>query len=119
LKFTVKDFEQWLRQINESAAESLNEALEEILTVHRLKVPGLLRKTLHSTNPIESMFATVREREGHIKRYRGSAMSQRWLGTVLFHAEHGFRTIKGYQEITAVRAAIEAEQAEPRKAKAA
>ena len=29
-------------EINESTAESLREAFEEILTQHRLKVPGLL-----------------------------------------------------------------------------
>jgi hypothetical protein len=52
---------------------------EEILTLHRLKVPGLLRKTLHSTNPIESMFSTVRDGEDNIKRYRDSNMKQRWL----------------------------------------
>lgn len=52
------DMEKWLRGINESAADSLLEAIEEILTLHRLKVPGILRKTLHSTNPIESMFST-------------------------------------------------------------
>jgi hypothetical protein len=53
------DMEKWLRCINESAADSLLEAIEGILTLHRLKVPALLRKTLHSTNPIESMFSTV------------------------------------------------------------
>ena len=35
--------ERWLRGINESAADSLLEALEEILTLHRLKVSALLR----------------------------------------------------------------------------
>jgi transposase-like protein len=60
-KKMLLDFEKWLRVINESAADSLLEAIEEILTLHRLKVPTLLRKTLHSTNPIESMFSTVRE----------------------------------------------------------
>jgi hypothetical protein len=68
---------------NESAADSLKEALEEILTVHRLNVPPLLRKTLALTNPIESMFSTVRDCEANIKRYRGSAMS-RWLASVIF-----------------------------------
>ena len=118
-KGMLKDFEQWLRQINESAAESLNEALEEILTLHRLKVPVLLRKTLHSTNPIESMFSTVRECEGNIKRYRGSRMAQRWLAAVLLHSEKGFRKIKGYADITAVVEAIEAEQVETKKMKSA
>jgi len=55
-KLEFMNFEKWLRAINESAADSLLEALEEILTVHCLKVPALLRKTLHCTNPIEGMF---------------------------------------------------------------
>jgi transposase-like protein len=113
------DLEQWLRGINESAADSLCEAMEEILTLHRLKVPGILRKTLHSTNPIESMFATVRDCEGNIKRYRGSKMLQRWLATVLLYAEEGFKRVKGFASIPCVIANIEAEQEEDVALKAA
>jgi len=105
-------FERWLRGINESAADSLLEALEEILTLHRLKVPALLRKTLHSTNPIESMFSTVRDCEGNIKRYRGSRMSQRWLAAVCLHCEKGFKRVKGYRGIKEVMRRIEKVQAE-------
>lgn len=101
------DFEKWLRAINASAADSLMEAIEEILTLHRLKVPALLRKTLTSTNPIESMFSTVRNCEGNIKRYRTSAMAQRWLASVLLHCEKGFRRIKGYRDIPQIIANIE------------
>ena len=36
------------------AADSLREGLEETLTVHRLRLPGLLRQTLNSTNAMES-----------------------------------------------------------------
>ena len=104
------EFERWLREINESAADSLLEALEEILTLHRLKVPALLRKTLHTTNPIESMFSTVRDCEGNIKRYRGSRMSQRWLAAVCLHCEKRFRRVKGFASIHDVIATIEAEQ---------
>ena len=106
------EFEKWLRGINESAADSLLEAFEDILTLHRLKVPGLLRKTLTSTNPIESMFSTVRDCEGNIKRYRNSAMSQRWLATVLLHCEKGFRRVKGYLSIAEVMATIDQIQEE-------
>lgn len=101
------DFEKWLRSINESAADSLKEAMTEILTLHRLKIPALLRKTLTSTNPIENMFSTVRDCEMNIKRYRGSAMSQRWLAAVLLYCEKGFRRIKGYTDIPAVIESIE------------
>lgn len=106
------DFEKWLREINESAADSLLEAIEEILTLHRLKIPGILRKTLHSTNPIESMFSTVRDCEGNIKRYQGSKMMQRWLASVLLHCEKGFKRIPGFASIQAAIANIEAEQEE-------
>jgi putative transposase len=118
-KAMLLEFEQWLRGINESAADSLLEAIEEILTLHRLKVSALLRKSLHSTNPIESMFATVRDCEGNIKRYRGSRMSQRWLAAVCLYCEKGFKRVKGYASIPHVIAMIEAEQADEKKLKSA
>jgi transposase-like protein len=90
---------KWLRKVNESAANSLEEGLEELLTLQRLQCPDLLRRTLSTTNPIESMFAGVRQREKNIKRYRSSKMSQRWLGTILLESEKGFRKVKGFQEI--------------------
>lgn len=110
------ELEAWLRAKNESAADSLLEAFEELLTMHRLKVPALLRKTLLSTNPIESMFSLVRHSERHIKRTRGSAMLQRWLGTVLLYCEQQFNRVKGFAGIAQVMATIEAEQAEPQSA---
>lgn len=107
----LKELEQWLRAINESAADSLLEAFEELLTLHRLKVPALLRKTLHSTNPIESLFSRVRACEKNLKRYRNSKMAQRWLASVLLYAERSFRTLKGHEGIRAVLVNIEAEHA--------
>jgi len=98
----LEDLEKWLRQINESAADSLLEAKEEILTLHRLEIPALLRRTLHSTNPIESMFGTVRFSERNVKHRSSSRMSQRWLAAVLLHAEEGFRTLKGFRCIPEV-----------------
>ena len=104
------DFEKWLRGINESAADSLMEAFEDILTLHRLKIPALLRKTLHSTNPIESMFSMVRNAEGNIKRYRNSSMMQRWLASVLLYCEKRFRRVNGYVLIPEVIRNIKAEE---------
>lgn len=101
-KRALEDFEKWLRQINESAADSLLEAREELLALHRLNVPALLRRALHSTNAIESMFGTVRFCERNVKRYFGSKMSQRWLAAILLHAEEGFNTVKGFKQIPEV-----------------
>lgn len=108
----LKELEKWLRAKNESAADSLLEAFDELLTCHRLKVPALLRKTLITTNPIESMFSLVRQCEKNIKRPRGSAMLQRWLGSVLLYCEGQFNRVRGYQEIDRVIANIDNELAD-------
>ena len=76
-KQRLLELEAWLRTKNESAEDSLLEAFEELLTLHRLKVPALLRKTLTSTNPIERMFSLVRHSERHITWTRGSRMLHR------------------------------------------
>lgn len=101
-KSELDKLEIWLAERNESAVRSLREAKEELLTLHQLEVPSLLRSVLHSTNPIESMFSTVRHCEKNIKRYRNSRMAQRWLAAVTLYAEENFRTIKGYDEIPSV-----------------
>jgi transposase-like protein len=48
-----------LMHLNPSAARSLEEGLEETLTVHKLRVPDQLRRTLSCTNVIESAFSIV------------------------------------------------------------
>ena len=52
LELTVK----YLQKLNPSAAALLKEGLEETLTVHRLRVTGLLRKTLQTISPSESRY---------------------------------------------------------------
>ena len=48
-----------LQKLNPSAARSLEEGLDETLTVHRLPLQGWLRRMLATTNPIESTFSVV------------------------------------------------------------
>lgn len=67
---------QLLRTKNESARIHSWKAFEELLTLHRLNVPARLRKTLMSTNPIESLLSLVRHSEHHIKLPCGSTMLQ-------------------------------------------
>jgi len=110
-KQELNRLEIWLAERNESAAASLREAKEELLTLHRLEVPAGLRVSLHSTNVIESLFSTVRHCEKNLKRYPNSRMAQRWLAAVALYAEENFRTIKGFQFIPEVVGRIKALQA--------
>jgi transposase-like protein len=88
-----------LERINPSAARSLEEGLEETLTVHRLGVGSLLRQTLASSNPIESCFSTVEKVARNVKRWRAGNHALRWTATGLLEAEKKFRRVKGYRDL--------------------
>src|SRR5579884_1809548 len=84
---------------NPSAARSLEEGLEETLTLHKLNVPASLRKTFRTTNPIESVFDTVRTSCRNVKRWRPGDQRERWICAGLLFAENKFRRIDGYREL--------------------
>jgi putative transposase len=88
-----------LERINPSAARSLEEGLEETLTVHRLGVSALLRRSLASTNIIESCLSTVRHVSRNVKRWQGGDHIARWTAAGLLEAEKKFRKVKGYREL--------------------
>jgi len=97
-----------LERINPSAARSLAEGLEETLTIHRLGVPAALRKTLFSTNPIESALSVVEDKCRRVKKWQGGDMKLRWVASGLLFAEEQFRRVKGYRDIPQLVAAIQA-----------
>jgi putative transposase len=98
-KVELEKIVRQLERINPSAAHSLEEGLEETLTVHRFGVGALLRRTLSSTNPIESCLSTVERVARNVKRWREGDQSLRWTATGLLEAEKKFNRIKGYREI--------------------
>ena len=97
----------YLAELSVSASRSLEEGLEETLTLHRLGVPESLRRTLRSTNPIESCFSTTRELCQNVKRWRSQEMTQRWAATMLLQSERRMRRIKGHRELPVVIAALQ------------
>ena len=103
LELTVR----YLEKLNPSAAASLREGLEETLTVHKLEVAGLLRKTLQTTNPIESCFSVSRTITSRVKRWRGDDMVQRWAVASLLRAENKIRCVKGHKKIPKLIAALQ------------
>jgi putative transposase len=98
---------RYLERLNPSAAASLREGIEETLTVHKLGVTGLLRKTLSTTNPIESCFSITRTITGRVKRWNGGDMVQRWAVAAILRAEKKFKRVKGYKEIPKLIAALQ------------
>jgi transposase-like protein len=91
-----------LMDLNPSAARSLAEGMEETLTVHRLHLPMQLRKTMASTNVIESAFSIVEQVCKNVKRWHGGDQRERWVGSGLLVAERQFRRVQGYKQIPAL-----------------
>jgi len=98
-KLALSQLHRELMDLNPSAARSLEEGLEETLTVHRLHMPPQLRKTLASTNVIESAFSIVGRVCSNVKRWHGGDQRERWVGSGLLVAEKQFRRIQGYKQI--------------------
>jgi len=97
-----------LMELNPSAARSLGEGLEETLTVHRLHVPPQLRKTLASTNVIESAFSIVERVCANVKRWHAGDQRERWVGSGLLVAQKQFRRVQGHKQIPILLRELEA-----------
>lgn len=95
-----KKMAQWLGNINHEALHSLEEAAMETLTVIKLNCPSFLRKTLASTNPIESAFSKARDITRRIKNWKSdSTQISRWAATAMLETEKQFKAIKGFKQI--------------------
>lgn len=98
-KRALEKLHRELMDLNPSAARSLEEGMEETLTVHRLRVPDQLRRTLSCTNVIESAFSIVETVCRNVKRWRTADQIERWVGSGLLVAERQFRRVIGHRQI--------------------
>jgi transposase-like protein len=103
----LKTTARWLERLNPDAAASLREGMEETLTVVRLGVPELLRRTLATTNPIESAFSVAENVTRRVKCWREGDMRQRWCIAGLMRAESKFRRVKGYGHMAQLLKALD------------
>jgi transposase-like protein len=106
LKTTVN----WLRRIAPDAASSLEEGLEETLTLTRLGITGELKKTFATTNLIESAFSVCENVTGRVKRWRDGSMRLRWCAAGLLRAEEKFRKIRGHRDLSKLLRALMKQQ---------
>jgi len=97
----------WLDTISPSAARSLEEGLEETLTVTRLGLHESLVRTFSSTNLIESCFARTKSWTSRVKRWRGARMVLRWGAAALLFAEKGFRRVRGHDHLSQLIQALQ------------
>ena len=90
-----------------AAADSLMEGLEETLTVHELGVRSRLKRSLTSTNVIESCFSTVERICRQVKRWQPGDHRLRWMASALIFVESRWNRLHGYLQIPALINALE------------
>jgi len=98
-----------LQERNISAAKSLEEGLEETLTLHRIGVFEFLGKSLKTSNCIESLFSQVERKCRKVCHWKNSSQKMRWLATCLLDMEGRLRKIAGYKHLPLLREKIKME----------
>ena len=98
-----------LKLLNESAVRSLDEGLEETLTLHRLGVFQELGISLKTTNCLESINSQVARFTGRVTYWKNSNQRHRWVASTLLEIEKGLRKIKSYRHLPMLRKALQRE----------
>lgn len=88
---------------NESAASSLKEGIEETLTLHKFGLSPELRKSLSSTNCIESIMSQLGMYTDKVDRWQSSNQILRWTAAGLLEIEPNLRKIHGHTYLPLLR----------------
>jgi transposase-like protein len=108
-KMALKRLKKEVSLVTESAVRSLEEGLEQDLTLHRFGLFEKLGKGLKTTNCIESIMAHIGQRTDKVDYWRNSNQKQRWLATALLDIELRLNRIRCYRYLPELRTAIQTE----------
>lgn len=108
-KATLSKIRKELFLINQSAAASLDEGLEETLTLHRLGLFDKLGISFKTTNVIESIQARIGQHTDKVDYWKTSDQKHRWIAASLLDIEPRLRKVKGMKHLPLLRMAIKRE----------
>ena len=92
--------------LNQSAVRSLEEGMEETLTLHRLGMFPELGISFKTTNCIENIMRQVGIYTDRVSYWKNSDQRQRWVGTALQEIEPKLRIVRGYRHLKELREAM-------------
>lgn len=114
-KALIKLYDE-LYNINPSAASSLQEGMEEALTLHKLQLCEELGKSFASTNCMESIMSQLGQYTDKVDRWRGGSHIQRWVASGLIALEPSLNKVKGFRHLKLLQTKLR-EEVERRKKK--
>jgi len=105
-KSRLKTIRKELSVINEDAARSLDEGLEETLTLHRLGVFDKMGRSFKTTNCIENLNRGIQGYVGRVCKWKNSDQRRRWVASALIEMEPNFKVVEGYKQLPLLRMAM-------------
>ena len=96
-----------LCRINESAVSSFDEGFEETLTVQKLGLSQELRRSLKTTNCIESVLSQVASKTDKVDYWKNSNQKHRWTASALLEIEPRLNKISGHRQLKTLRTALQ------------
>lgn len=95
-----------LMLLNQSAVASLDEGLEETLTLHRLGLAEELGESFSTTNCLESINAQLGQKTDKVDSWKNSNQLHRWVATALMEIEPRLRKVRGYRHLRYLRLSL-------------
>lgn len=105
-KADLLELEHRIRPVNISAANSILEGLEEILTLHKLGINQKVWPSFRSTNCIENLNSQLGKYIRKVTNWQSSDQRYRWTAVGLLEAEKKMRRIRNYRLLPLMKRAI-------------
>lgn len=105
-KRTLMEIHHELLRLNQNAANSLMEGLEETLTIHKLKMASIFSRSLSTTNCIENINSQITKYTRNVKNWSNSNQRQRWIAAALLEIECTLKKIHNFKHIDKLQEAI-------------
>jgi putative transposase len=105
-KTQLLELESRMRSVNVAAANSILEALEEILTLHKIGINQKLWPSFRSTNCIESLNSQIGKYIRKVTNWQSSDQRYRWTASALLESEKKMHRIRNYRLIPLMKKAI-------------
>ena len=118
-KAKLSNVRKELSLLNESAVASLDEGLEETLTLHKLGMFEKLGRSFKTTNCIENVNSQLEMHTGRVCRWQSSNMRQRWVAAGLMAIEPKLKKVCGHKHLPELREIMKRELARKKAVKAA
>jgi putative transposase len=98
-----------LSRINRNAANSLQEGLEETLTLHRLGLNEDFKQSFSTTNIIENLNSQIGKYTRKVKHWKTSDQRQRWIAVSLLEAEQKMHRVNNFKNLNRLQEVIKQE----------